>query len=172
MLALDDPRWSDYDGGRRVPYDASVALRLLFAGGSSPALWHELWDELHHQGDMDTAAYAAVPWLLEFARRSPTLDWNVFGLVACIELERPAKRNPAVPSELRGAYFQALESVPALLAEHPERVWDPSLTPCAVACVALARGQRQFARVYLDQSLEAGLAWLHEETGYDPADDT
>lgn len=113
MLPLDDPRWADYDGGRREPYDASGTLRRLLAGGAGPTLWEELWDELHHQGDVDTAAYASVPWLLEFARRGSTLDWNVFGLVGCIELERPARRNPSVPPELRSAYFQAIENIPA-----------------------------------------------------------
>ena len=38
----------------------------------------------------------------------------------------------------------------------------------ATACLALARGQREFARVYDELSLPQGLEWLKEETGYEP----
>lgn len=74
MLQFDDARWRSYKGGYRVPYDASLALRRLLAEGPDDELWDELWSELHHQGDLDQASYAAVPWLVEFIRRSPKLD--------------------------------------------------------------------------------------------------
>ena len=89
MLALDDSRWKTYKGGYGVKYDASIPLRRLFEGGARQKIWNELWEELHHQGDVGTASYAAVPHLLEFARVSKKLDWNVFGLIATIELARP-----------------------------------------------------------------------------------
>ena len=88
MLPLDDPRWQSFQGGYRVTYDASVALRKLLADGPSDELWAEFFDELHHQNDVDQASYAAVPWLVEFIRRSPQLDWNALRLVALIELRR------------------------------------------------------------------------------------
>jgi hypothetical protein len=94
MLALDDKRWQSYLGGYGVPYDASQLLRRLLEGGADDELWEELWTELHHQGDVGQASYAAVPWLVEYVRRSPQIDWNALALIAKIELERGCHNNP------------------------------------------------------------------------------
>jgi len=167
MLALDDPRWKTYDGGYGTPYDASEPLRQLFAAGPSQALWDQLWDRLHHQGDLGPASYAAVPHLLEFTRSQPKLDWNPLALIALIELERP--RNLPVPPELSDAYFQSIVKLPEILAEHPDTHWSDLVMQGAASCLALARDQREFARIYLELSLKAGLVWLKDETGCEPA---
>jgi hypothetical protein len=164
MLPLDDPRWKTLTGGYQVPYDASGPLHKLFERGGSKELWDELWQELHHQGDLGTASYAAVPHLLEFARRSPRLDWNVFGLIAVIELERPS--NPSVPAFLAAGYFRAIKELPAVVGSHPQQEWDEILTRHIVCCIALARGQRVLARVYLEMGLDAAQQWLWREIGY------
>ena len=164
MLPLDDPRWKTLTGGYQVPYDASGPLHKLFERGGSKELWDELWQELHHQGDLGTASYAAVPHLLEFARRSPRLDWNVFGLIAVIELERPS--NPSVPAFLAAGYFRAIKELPAVVGSHPQQEWDEILTRHIVCCIALARGQRVLARVYLEMGLDAARQWLWGEIGY------
>lgn len=124
MLPLDDARWQSYMGGYRVPYDASSALRRLLAGGASDELWEELWSGLHHQGDVHQASYAAVPWLVEFVRRSPQIDWNALALIATIDLARDQRNNPAVASELASEYFAAIKSLPAILGAHPDNQWS------------------------------------------------
>jgi hypothetical protein len=166
MLPLDDQRWKNYKGGYGIAYDASVPLRQLFMSGASETLWEELWNELHHQGNLGAASYAAVPHLLEFARTRPKLDWNVFALIAVIELERP--HTLSVPPELSDAYFQSIADIAKILAGHPDISWSDLLMQSAAACIALARGQREFARVYLELSLRQGLQWIREETGYEP----
>ena len=40
MLALDDPRWRDFKGGYRLPYDASGPMKRLFISATE-----ELWEE-------------------------------------------------------------------------------------------------------------------------------
>jgi hypothetical protein len=65
--------------------DASPAIGRLLEDGPIEALWDELWSELHHQGDVDQASYAAVPWLIEFVRRGSRIEWNALALVATIE---------------------------------------------------------------------------------------
>lgn len=40
-------------GGYRIPYDASAPLIQLEAGRH---VWDELWNELHHQGDVGDAS--------------------------------------------------------------------------------------------------------------------
>lgn len=152
MLPLDDPRWKNYKGGYRHLYDASVPLKKLLEHGASKEIWEELWQELHHQGDIDAASYAAVPYLLEFARLSPKLDWNVFGLISTIEMERPS--NPPPPAEIANDYFRAIEALPEIVGSHSDHEWDDILTQCILSCIALARGQRVLARVYAEMSLD------------------
>ncbi|MEM7349025.1 MAG: hypothetical protein AAF485_32755 [Chloroflexota bacterium] len=166
MLPLSDPRWKSYKSGYHLPYDASIPVKKLFQEGTSEALWKELWNELHHQGDVDTASYAVVPYLIEFAKQSSTLDWNLFGLISVIELERP--NNTPLPEELVNSYHTSIQKIPSIVAEHPDKEWDEMLTPCIVSCIALAKGQRDFARIYLEMSLESGLRWLKDETGFEP----
>jgi hypothetical protein len=168
MLPLDDPRWQSYTGGYRDAYDASVPLRRLFAGGASSELWDEFWQELYHQGDVGPASFAAVPWLVEYARRSPELDWNAFGLVAVIELERPHScLNCPMPSELADGYYEAINRLPEVVSAHPQKEWLPILMQHITACIALARGQRLMARAYLEMDRDGAIRWLAEGMGFD-----
>jgi hypothetical protein len=167
MLPLDDPRWHFYQGGYRVPYDASPTLRRLLTDGPNDDLWEELWNELHHQGDLGQASYAAVPWLVESIRRSPKLDWNAISLIATIELERYRHGNPAVAGELSADYAAAISSLPEVLGTHPDREWHEYAVGPAVACIAIARGQRWLARAYLELDRETAGRWFSEEFGWD-----
>lgn len=167
MLALDDPRWRDFKGGYRQPYDASEAIRRLLADGASEELWEELCGELHHQGDVDQASYAAVPWLVEFVRLSSRIDWNALALIAVIELERPRHRNPKPHKLLAEAYQTAIRSLPAVLCGHPDHDWTEETTQYAAACLALARGQRWLARAHFELDRETAGRWFHEEFGWE-----
>jgi hypothetical protein len=166
-LPLDDTRWGSLQGGYRLPYDASIALRKLLAEGASTDSWGELWEELHHQGDLGQASYAAVPWLVEFIRKSAKLDWNAISLIATIELARDREGNPAVDDFLADGYFSAIRSLPEILASHPDRVWDELTVGPATACVALARGQRWFARAYFELDRATAERWFSAEFGWD-----
>jgi hypothetical protein len=166
VLPLDDPRWRSFQGGYGVEYDASAALRRLLAEGPSEELWAEFYDELHHQGDVDQASYAAVPWLVEFIRRSPTLDWNALALIAIIELERAEKGNPRVHSDLSEAYFSAIQSLPGILGIHPDQQWGEEVTHYAASCIALARGQRWFGKAYFELDRSTAGRWFSEEFGW------
>src|SRR5678809_694906 len=83
MLALTDKRWQRLHGGYRIPFDASVPLAQLEAG---KPVWDQLWEELHHQGDVGEASYAAVPHLVRITQGITVRDWNVYALVALIEI--------------------------------------------------------------------------------------
>ena len=165
MLPLNDSRWRTYPGGYRVPYDASSALRQLLDDGATQELWEELWNELHHQDDVDQVSYAAVPWLVEFTRRSLKLDWNALALVAVIELARPF--NPGVQTELSDAYFAALRSLPEILGAHPDQQWSEEVVRSAAACIALARGQRWYGKACFELDRGTAAKWFSEEFGWE-----
>src|SRR5262245_28637188 len=108
MLSLDDPRWRELIGGYKIPYDASGALKRLERGEDA---WDDLWEDLHHQGDVGEASYAAVPHLIRIGRMLPKRDWNLYALVSCIEVERHRKTNPPLPDWLVESYQQAMREL-------------------------------------------------------------
>jgi hypothetical protein len=64
MISLEDVRWSNMSGGYGTPLDPRPLLERLGADSNTTEVWQELWDELHHQGDVGEASFAAVPFLV------------------------------------------------------------------------------------------------------------
>ena len=163
MLALTDKRWQQLHGGYRTPFDASAPLLKLEAG---EAVWDELWEELHHQGDIGEASYAAVPHLVRIARALAGRDWNVYALVATIEIERHRTGNPPLPNWLRADYDAAWNDIAALALSDLAASNDPLIVQSALSVVAVARGQLKLGALlwHLDESevtefAEEKLAW-------------
>lgn len=161
FLPLDDPRWQDLDGGYKQPYDASLPLRRMEAGED---VWEELWDELHHQGDLGTASYAAVPHLVRLARQKR--DWNVYALVGLIETERHRKTNPSVPPWLLGHYQHAWEQLMQMALEDLSRPGEPILVQSALAVVAFGRRQTQLGAMLLQMDDSEISDWTEERLGW------
>ncbi len=153
VLDLSDPIWQKLAAGYRVTYDASSALRSLENAqsvGEEKVVWDELWQELHHQGDVDEASYAAVPHLLRIAKSKAKLNWNCFGLIAVIELERHNPRNPPVPDYLSEAYREALKTVGSIAFGHHDQDWDELLTSQVFSAIAASKGHHTIARALLE----------------------
>src|SRR3954462_890074 len=64
MPNFDDARWRELRLGYRTPYGPRKALLSLERGTDVSAARGELWEELHHQGDVGVASYAAVRHLV------------------------------------------------------------------------------------------------------------
>lgn len=152
MLSLADPIWRELEGGYRIPYDASTPLARLERGES---VWDELWQELHHQGDVGVASYAAIPQVVRICEGRPARDWNLYALAATIEIERHRKgSNPSLPDWLRGSYKDAWEQLMKLalidLGGQPNELTLRS----ALSVVAIGRGD-----------LKLGALLNHADTG-------
>ena len=146
-MDLDDPTWSRLLGGYRVPYDPRNALRTLERGDDdTEGAWKELWNELHHQGDVGEASYAAVPHLVRVHAARGLPDWNTYALVATIEEARRDGRNPILPASLRSAYEAAWHQLVGLGLHELERAEDPSLICSIIAVIAMAKGQFTLGR--------------------------
>ena len=149
MLSLDDSRWATLTGGYHDRYDASPALRRLHADWTDAGAWEELWGELHHQGDVGEASYAAVPVLVALGRAAPARDWNLYALAATIETERHRRGNPPVPGWLAPSYRQAWMDL-LELALSDLRMAAGELVISALAVVALARGEMRLGALLGD----------------------
>ena len=116
-LSLDSPRWAELRTAYRLPaHHIPAQLAALSPGchGVDEEAWHELWQDLLHQGDADTATYAALPHLVRLAEGvlpSNGLLW----LITSIEVARGTGRGPAVPDDLLPAYEAAMTQVSAIV---------------------------------------------------------
>jgi hypothetical protein len=151
-MQLDDPRWANLKGGYNLPYDPRPALQKLQSNTDTPTAWHELWEELHHQGDVGEASYATVPELVRIHRVRHHLDWNLYALVATIELARDDRRNPPLPGWLEAEYSQALAELAKIGISQLNSAKDNESVRAILAIVAIAKGLRVAGRMVLEYS--------------------
>jgi hypothetical protein len=163
VLTLIDPIWQELAGGYRVPYDASKALVRMERGES---VWEELWQELHHQGDVGVASYAAIPQIVRISEARHASDWNLHALAATIEIERHRKSNPPVPEWLSDSYKSAWEDLEKIALADLAGKPDQLTLRCALSVVALSRGDLKLGALLnhldedeIDAYVEEHLAW-------------
>ncbi len=152
MIQLNDPKWKEFEGGYRTPYDASIALRKLESVESSEEvddILSELWDELYHQGDVGLASYFAVPHLVRIAREKGIVNSSLLGLIAVIEVQRH-KENPQIPKEHQEDYLNSLKAIPELIENSKNKDWDLAFTVAALSALAASKGQIKVAQAVLN----------------------
>ncbi len=159
MLQLNDNKWKELEGGYRMPYDASIPLKKLEEAESTEeinSVFVELLDELHHQGDVGLASYFSVPHIIRIAKVKKLCDYNVFALVALIEIERH-KDNPVLPKEFEEAYLHSIQNeIPELIKQFSIEKWDLALTSAILSALAVSKGHIELADAILkmeDESL-------------------
>jgi hypothetical protein len=170
MLSLSDSRWRTLHGGYRAPYDPTSALRSLASEWVNEPAWDELWERLHHQGDVGEASYAALTVLAELVRAVPSRGCSLYALAATIEIGRHARGNPRVPDWLTTDYDRAWETlVQRALDDLRASTPAPELVQSALAVVALGRGQTKLGALIswmdgseLDEYLEERLDWSRQ----------
>jgi len=152
MLDLDDSRWTTLRAGYRIPVDLRPYLAALETGEALDAAWHELWQELYHQGDIGEGSLVVVPHLVRIHRERGVVDWNTYAIVGAIELARNNNGNPDCPDWANTAYHQALRELGLLaLAELP-KAFAPEAVSSILAILAITKGARTYARMLLDFS--------------------
>lgn len=109
----DDQRWHELTSGYGDAYDPRPALRLAEQGTANPGWdgWGLLWENLHQQGVIGTASYAAVPEIVRVIVASPQASEKAYGLLARIEDCRLQGKGPALPAWLAGDYLEAWHRV-------------------------------------------------------------
>lgn len=151
---LDRFDWTKLDGGYRMPFDPRPLLTKLEAGEDLAATWHNLWGELHHQGDVGEASYAAVPYLVRIYLSAGAIDWNTYALIAIIELARNVGQNPNVPNWLQQDYFGAIRKLADIGAKEILICNDMDTNRAILSVIALERGLRTHAKLLMNYSDE------------------
>jgi hypothetical protein len=156
-LSLDDPKWEKLEGGYKgISYDASVTLRQLQQATTlqqAMPIYQELWDELHHQGDIGLASLYAVPHLVRIAKESKLVDWNILGLVTLIEVQR-ANTSMPIPTKLKSDYNTAIQNLSTLATSVMSQGWSIELASSSLAAIAVSKGQVKLANAILNLDSE------------------
>jgi hypothetical protein len=148
MLNLSDQQWQQFDGGYRQPYNASLPLRILEEVSTQEefdAVINELWDELHHQGDVGLASYYSVPHLVRIATATQLSIVNIVNLIITIELAR-LDNNPPIPFGLITDYDDAIVQLGELGKSLIKYKWDLQLAASSLSAIAISKGQIALAR--------------------------
>ncbi len=149
-MDFDDERWPQLIGGYKVPYDPRSALRALESPGDLGQVWSELWENLHHQGDVGEASYAALPLIAKVVAEREISDWNPFALSAVIEEARcETSKNPPLPAWLAADYAEAWHKLFDTSLKLLPTAIDESLISSLMAVLALHKGQRFLSRMAL-----------------------
>jgi len=152
MLSLDDNRWMLMQGGYRMPFDPRPLLARLESNTNTASVWPDLWDELHHQGDVGEASYAAVPHLIRICRSRGELDWNVYAFTAIVELSRGKGDNPDVPEWLSEGYFRAIDELAEMGSLQVLGASDSGTVRAILSIVAIKKDLRTHARFLIHYS--------------------
>jgi hypothetical protein len=90
-------------------------------------VWWNIWDLLHHQGDVFGISYFSVPEIFKLYKEKNWLDANLPALLATIENCRQDEKNPKVPEWLEKEYFETLEKAIIYCANKNSENWDREL---------------------------------------------
>lgn len=150
MQNVYDDRWHNLTGGYRTLLDPRPLLANLEAGRDTESTWRQLWGELHHQGNVGDASYAAVPLLVDIYRWQGIIDWNTYAMVATIELARTTGNNPDVPDWLNVDYFRAIRELAEIGAAEVVRAEEADVVRAILSVIAIAKGLRTHAKFLVD----------------------
>lgn len=151
MLSLDDAKWEEFEGGYRIPYDASIALKKLEKAASpteTKPILDELWQELHHQGDVGIASYLSVPHLVRIAKEKQLANPSIVALVTIIEVQRH-KNNPILPMRYEKSYLDSIKELGDLALANFKGEWDLEIASAVLSALAISKGQLSLANVIL-----------------------
>jgi len=152
-MTLDDKLWKEFQGGYRIDYDASVPLRQLEEAKDEEEIkkvYDELWNELHHQGDVGLASYLALPQLVRIGKSKGLFDWNLLGLCCVIEQQRHLRHNPPLPKEYADYYDNGLKELKQFVIANISTEKDDTTVRMALATFATCSGQIKLGKSIME----------------------
>jgi len=151
--ALDDA----YGSAAKIPELLRRAEADTRHGHVTGSTWFELWSSLCHQGDIYTASYAALPFLIRLAEQpNYQTQYDPLLLAASIDVSRSEGERlpPDFPLDLVIDYRAALKRGAALASAALKRHLDTDARRALQGCVAAFLGQHLTARNIWDDDAQ------------------
>jgi len=152
-MELTNNIWKTLEGGYKIPYDASIPLRQLELTSDTDTvkkIWEELWNELHHQGDVGLASYLSLPQLVRIEKLKGLYDWNLLGLCCVIEQQRHLGNNPTLPTEFNDYYNKGLFDLKQLVLDNLNKKLDNTTFTLSLATLATCNGQIELGKAIME----------------------
>jgi hypothetical protein len=153
VIDLQNLIWAKLEGGYRIPYDVSVPLKLLEQSDNKElieSIWRELWNELHHQGDVGLASYLAIPQMARIAKSKKYFDSNLIGLCTIIEQQRHQLPNPVLPEEYIQYYLNGLRELTDIILDNIGHKMDDETYKLCLAGLATFSGRINLGKAILN----------------------
>jgi hypothetical protein len=145
MISLKSDIWKTLFGGYKIVYDASAPLKKFEASDKiDESIWDELWNELHHQGDVGEASYAVIPHLIRIYSEKHWIDSNLPSFVAVVEYCRLKGNNPDVPNWLEHDYYCALQDIAQYCLANRERNKGKDFTRSVLLLMSILMNEIEF----------------------------
>lgn len=169
MITLDDSKWATlttaYGSADGIPALLKQLSDFPVCENYDDDPWFSLWSALCHQGDVYSASFAAVPFIVGAAECDPSrASFNFFALPASIEVAR-VENKFQIPAELEMAYFEAIKKLPGLALPHLRPGCDETLCQSLLAAIAAAVGQHAYAKLLFEidsASVPETIEWFSE----------
>lgn len=166
MINYNDKRWCMLNGGYKTPYNPVNDFLRFENEIEFEQSWKNLWENLHHQGDVGDASYASVPVLIDIYQRKRNLDWNLYALISTIEIERHRKSNPKLPDWLKEEYSASLKILFNIALDDLSKIDDLLTVRCILGFIALYKGLIKYGALIsnfdeseIDETVDEYLAW-------------
>jgi hypothetical protein len=152
-MELTDNIWKTLEGGYKIPFDASIPLRQLELTNDTEKIkkiWDELWNELHHQGDVGLASYLSLPQMVRIGKLNELYDWNLLGLCCVIEQQRHLGNNPTLPAEFSDYYNKGLADLKHFVLNNLNKKLDNTTYTLSLATLATCNGQIELGKAIME----------------------
>lgn len=155
MLSLTSDTWSQLTHAYG-PADDVPALIVKLSDYPSKSRhdsepFFSLWSSLCHQGDTNTAAYAAVPHIVGLAQAQPDrITYDFLLLPTSIEIARLTGRGPEVPETLMQSYGSAIQGMIGVIGHLQGSEMDETWCLTCAASIAAAAGNATIAEAILE----------------------
>lgn len=165
MLSLESNDWSQlthaYGAANDIPELLAQLADYPPKTGFDSEPFFTLWSSLCHQGDTNTAAYAAVPHLLRLAEAEPErITYDFLLLPTSIEIARLTGRGPEIPPFLKDAYEAAIRGMLRVIGQLRADNMDETFCLTCGAAIAVAAGNSTMAEAILELEGEAAAEFL------------
>lgn len=157
MVKLNDKKWEELKDAYGIASDIPELLQQLSTdisskNNSTNEPWFSLWSKLCHQGDVYTASYAALPYIIEIAGNNveKDIDMNFFLLPASIEIARVTGRGPSIEENIKDEYNAAIKKMGELALGYQDSQ-DSNIKKTAHVAQLVALGQIDKANEILEK---------------------
>lgn len=157
-MELTDKIWKEIEGGYKTLYDASLPLKQLENAEDDETIskvWEELWNELHHQGDVGIASYLAVPQLVRIGIKKHLFDWNLLAICSVIEQQRHLGNNPRLPLEYQDYYKKGISDLKEFVIKNLNKDLDRTTAIMALSTIATCNGKPKMGKAIMEMEDES-----------------